>query len=55
MLSEASDGFAITEVELCYLTLAVQSELCVLGMHEQAWLFCDFLGDFFVVDIGLVN
>lgn len=55
MLSEASDGFAITEVELCYLILAVRSELCVLGMHDQAWLFCDFIADFFVVNIGLVD
>lgn len=55
MLSEASDGFAVTAVERCYLVLALQSELCVSGTHEQAGLFCDFLGDFFVVDIGLVN
>lgn len=51
MLSEASGGFAVTEVELCYVILAVQSELWVSGMHEQALLFCDLLGDFFVVDI----
>lgn len=55
MLSEGSDGFAITEVELCCLILAVQPELCVSGMREQVWLFCDFLGDFFVVNIGLVD
>lgn len=55
MLSAASDGFGITEVELCYLILAVQPQLCVSGMHEQVWLFGDILGDFFVVDIGLGN
>lgn len=50
MLSEAPDGFAVSEVKLCYLILAAQA-----GMCEQARLFSDFLGDFFVVDTGLVN
>lgn len=55
MLRKAGDGFAISEVELCYLKLAFRSEPCILDMHEEVWLFCDFLGDFFVVSIGFVN
>lgn len=42
MLSEAPDGFAVSEMELCYLVLAAQA-----GMCEQARLFSDFPGDFF--------
>jgi len=55
MLSEASEVFAVTEVEPCYLMLAVQSELSTSGTQGRAWLCCDLLGDFFVVGIGLVH
>lgn len=55
MLSEAIGGFAIAEMERCYLIPACRSELWAWGLHEGAWLFCDLLGDSSMADIGLVN